>query len=155
MRSTRIIACAVAIAGVFFIGGHAKAQAPAEIFACVNSSGAVGFVAPNTPCANPANESLVTSNVVGPQGPVGPAGPAGPTGATGVTGATGAQGPAGATSPAGHAGPAGPSDVYFAAGGITDPLNNNAPTVVVSLNVPPGNYSITAVVPSRAGRTSQ
>jgi hypothetical protein len=88
------------------------------------------------PCAQ--NENLITWNTVGPEGPAGPQGPAGPPGTPGVNGAPGPQGPSGAP---------GPSDVYFVAGQVSGELNNNAPTVVASLSVPPGNYSITAVVP--------
>src|SRR5262249_27006016 len=99
MSNTRIITCALAAAGALFIGSQARAQAPAQIFACVNkSSGTIHVIAPNATCNN--NEILLVWNTVGPQGPVGPAGPAGPAGASG------AQGPIGPTGPAGPAGPA-------------------------------------------------
>jgi hypothetical protein len=75
-----------------------------QIFACVNAtSGAVRIVAQGVACRTP--ESLVTWNVVGPQGPPGPAGPAGALGPPGPAGPVGALGPPG---PQGLAGPAGP-----------------------------------------------
>jgi hypothetical protein len=66
-----------------------------QIFACVVAQGAA--------CRTP--ESLVTWNVVGPQGPPGPTGPAG---ALGPPGPQGPAGPAGAQGSAGQQGPAGP-----------------------------------------------
>jgi hypothetical protein len=96
------------------ISAHAQ-----QIFACVNAnSGAVRIVAQGAACRTP--ESLVTWNVVGPQGapgPTGPAGaqgapgpqgPAGPAGAQGAPGPQGPAGPAGAQGSAGQQGPAGP-----------------------------------------------
>jgi Collagen triple helix repeat (20 copies) len=90
-----------------------------QIFACVNAtSGAVRIVAQGAACRTP--ESLVTWNVVGPQGPPGsagpagalgppgPQGPAGPAGALGPPGPQGPAGPAGALGPPGPQGPAGP-----------------------------------------------
>jgi len=75
-----------------------------QIFACVNAnSGAVRIVAQGAACRTP--ESLVTWNVVGPQGPPGPAGPAG---ALGPSGPPGPAGPAGPPGSAGQQGPAGP-----------------------------------------------
>ena len=75
-----------------------------QIFACVNSnSGAVRIVAQGAACRTP--ESLVTWNVVGPQGPPGPAGP------TGAPGPQGPAGPAGAQGSAGQQGPAGPQGI--------------------------------------------
>jgi Collagen triple helix repeat (20 copies) len=118
MSNTRIIACALAATGVLFISSQAVAQAPGQIFACVNnSSGTIHIVAQNASCAN--NESLLTWNVVGSQGPAGPAGAPGPVGATGP------QGPAGATGPAGPAGPTGPAG---AAQGVINVLCPN-PTI--------------------------
>jgi hypothetical protein len=38
MFNTRVITCALAAAFVLFIGSQARAQAPAQIFACVNNS---------------------------------------------------------------------------------------------------------------------
>jgi hypothetical protein len=59
-----------------------------QIFACVNAnSGAVRIVAQGAACRSP--ESLVTWNVVGPQGPPGPAGPAGALGPPGLQGPVG------------------------------------------------------------------
>jgi len=153
-NTTRVIACALAAAGVLFVGSQARAQAPAQIFACITQQGTLKVIAQGVPCAQ--NETLLTWNAVGPQGPQGPIGatgaqgPTGATGAQGATGAMGAQGPAGPAGPAGATGapgPAGPSDAYVGVGGVSGPLNNNAPTVVISVNVPPGSYSITAVLP--------
>jgi collagen triple helix repeat protein len=88
-----------------------------QIFACVNAtSGAVRIVAQGVACRTP--ESLVTWNVVGPQGPPGPAGPAGalgppgpqgPAGSGGPQGSAGQQGPAGPQGMSGERGPYGPA----------------------------------------------
>jgi len=94
------------IAGAFVVTlALAPISADAQqIFACVNAnSGAVRIVAQGAACRSP--ESLVTWNVVGPQGPPGPAGPAG---ALGPPGPQGPAGPAGAQGSAGQQGPAGP-----------------------------------------------
>jgi|SRR5215831_317543 len=78
-----------------------------QIFACVNAtSGAVRIVAQGVACRTP--ESLVTWNVVGPQGPPGPAGPAGAQGSAGQQGPAGPQGMSGERGPYGPAGPPGP-----------------------------------------------
>jgi hypothetical protein len=88
-----------------------------QIFACVNAnSGAVRIVAQGAACRTP--ESLVTWNVVGPQGPpgsagtagaLGPPGPQGPPGPAGALGPPGPQGPAGPAGPQGSAGQQGPA----------------------------------------------
>src|SRR5215470_10708788 len=79
MPNTRIITCALAAAGVLFIGSQARAQAPGQIFACVNnSSGTIHVIAPNATCNN--NEILLVWNTVGPQGLAGPQGAVGPIG---------------------------------------------------------------------------
>lgn len=68
MSSIRTIMLALAVAGLLFIGNQARAQAPAQIFACVNNgSGTIHIVAQNTACQN--GEMLLNWNVVGPQGP--------------------------------------------------------------------------------------
>jgi hypothetical protein len=115
MSNTRIIQCSLAAAGLlFFIGNQARAQAPGQIFACVNNfGGGVRIVAQNTTCL--PFEHSVAWNVAGPQGPDGLAGPPGPAGAQGpagpqgLVGATRAQGLAGPVGPAGTAGPQGPT----------------------------------------------
>jgi hypothetical protein len=85
MFNTRIVTCAFAVAGALVLSNQAKAQAPAQIFSCVNNAiGAVKIIAQNTTCL--PSEHLVTWNVVGPQGPVGSAGPAGPAGPQGPAG---------------------------------------------------------------------
>jgi len=94
------------IAGAFVVTlALAPISADAQqIFACVNNNtGAVRIVAQGVACRTP--ESLVTWNVVGPQGPPGPTGPAG---ALGPPGPQGPAGPAGAQGSAGQQGPAGP-----------------------------------------------
>ena len=94
------------IAGAFVVTlALAPISADAQqIFACVNANtGAVRIVAQGAACRTP--ESLVTWNVVGPQGPPGPTGPAG---ALGPPGPQGPAGPAGAQGSAGQQGPAGP-----------------------------------------------
>jgi len=91
MSNLRGITYALAIAGVFLIGSPAGAQAPAQIFACVNSAnGSVRIVAQNTTCRR--RKHLVVWNVVGPQGMAGPAGPVGPAGAQGPQGSGLVQG---------------------------------------------------------------
>jgi hypothetical protein len=105
MSNTSLITRALAVAGVLFIGSQASAQAPAQIFACVNNnSGTIHVVAPNASCQN--GEVLLVWNTVGPRGPAGPGGPPGPAGPAGATGAAGPQGPAG---PAGAPGATGPA----------------------------------------------
>jgi len=100
------------IAGAFVVTlALAPISADAQqIFACVNAnSGAVRIVAQGAACRSP--ESLVTWNVVGPQGPPGPAGPAGalgPPGLQGPAGPAGAQGPAGPQGMRGEPGERGP-----------------------------------------------
>jgi Collagen triple helix repeat (20 copies) len=114
MSNTRIM-CALAAAGVLLIGNQVRAQAPAQIFACVNnSSGTIHIIARNATCNN--NEILLVWNTVGPQGPVGPAGPAGPVGPVGPIGPAGPQGPIGLAGPTGPAGPAGPAGPQGPAG---------------------------------------
>src|SRR5215469_13258642 len=93
------------IAGAFvLILALAPISADAQqIFACVNNNtGAVRIVAQGAACRTP--ESLVTWNVVGPQGPPGPAGAPGPPGPQGPAGPAGAQGGAGQQGPAGPQG---------------------------------------------------
>ena len=89
-----------------------------QIFACVNAtSGAVRIVAQGAACRTP--ESLVTWNVVGPQGPPGPAGapgPQGPAGPAGALGPPGPQGPAGPPGPPGPKGDPGQSALRFVQG---------------------------------------
>src|SRR6516164_6648069 len=101
------------IAGAFVVTlalAPTSAGAQEQIFACVNAnSGAVRIVAQGAACRSP--ESLVTWNVVGPQGPPGPAGPAGalgPPGLQGPAGPAGAQGPAGPQGMRGEPGERGP-----------------------------------------------
>src|SRR5262249_4140605 len=97
------------IAGAFVVTlGLAPTGAGAQqIFACVNAtSGAVRIVAQGVACRTP--ESLVTWNVVGPQGPPGPAGPAGAQGSAGQQAPAGPQGMSGERGPYGPAGPPGP-----------------------------------------------
>src|SRR5215469_6698949 len=130
MSSTRKISCALAVAGLLLIGNQARAQAPAQIFACVNNAdGTARFVAQNTTCRS--NEHSVAWNVVGPQGLAGPQGLTGATGAQGPAGAAGAQGPAGpqgaagatgAQGPAGATGPQGPAGGVLAASQYTCPI---------------------------------
>jgi hypothetical protein len=77
-RVTSILALCLATAGVLFIGSQAMAQAPAQIFACVNKQGAINIVGQGVPCS--PNENLITWNVVGPAGATGATGPQGPAG---------------------------------------------------------------------------
>jgi Collagen triple helix repeat (20 copies) len=97
-----------------------------QIFACVNANtGAVRIVAQGAACRTP--ESLVTWNVVGPQGPPGSAGPAGalgppgPQGPAGPAGALGPSGPQGLAGPAGALGPSGPQGSAGPAGALGPP----------------------------------
>jgi hypothetical protein len=91
-----------------------------QIFACVNAtSGAVRIVAQGVACRTP--ESLVTWNVVGPQGPPGPAGPAGALGPPGPQGHAGPQGSAGQQGPAGPQGMSGERGPYGPAGPKGEP----------------------------------
>src|SRR6516165_7729833 len=105
---TNIMTRVSEIAGAFVVTlalAPISADAQQQIFACVNAnSGGVRIVAQGAACRTP--ESLVTWNVVGPQGPPGPTGPAG---ALGPPGPQGPAGPAGALGPPGPQGPAGPA----------------------------------------------
>jgi len=88
-----------------------------QIFACdQNSSGTVRIVPQFVSCGN--NESLVSWNVVGPQGPPGVAGPAGPVGPAGAMGAQGPAGPAGPPGPVGAQGPIGNTGAQGPAGTV-------------------------------------
>ena len=103
---TNIMTRVSGIAGAFVVTlALAPISADAQqIFACVNNNtGAVRIVAQGVACRTP--ESLVTWNVVGPQGPPGPTGPAGalgPSGPQGPAGPAGAQGSAGQQGPPAH-----------------------------------------------------
>jgi hypothetical protein len=69
----------------------AHAQAPTQLYACVNnSSGTIKMVAAGTVCSEGA--TLFTWNVAGPQGMIGPQGPTGPAGPQGLPGAPGVIG---------------------------------------------------------------
>jgi hypothetical protein len=116
---------------------------------CINPAGIVFAVAAcgaGQTLANP-----VALGLQGPKGDTGPAGPTGPQGPAGLQGPAGTNGTNGTNGAPGAQGPAGPSDVYIAEGpgnfAFEGGLNGNAPTLVVSLTVPAGSYSITAVVP--------
>lgn len=91
------LALAVVAAGVIYTL-PVRAQAPAEIRACVhNGNNQLRLLAAGQSCA--ANERMVVWGV---------AGPAGPTGATGATGQQGLQGPKGDPGPVGPRGNIGP-----------------------------------------------
>jgi uncharacterized membrane protein YeaQ/YmgE (transglycosylase-associated protein family) len=127
------------IAGAFVVTlALAPISADAQqIFACVNAnSGAVRMVAQGAACRSP--ESLVTWNVVGPQGPPGPAGPAGalgppgPQDPAGAQGSAGQQGPAGPQGERGPYGPAGPPGALRHVEGPGDAIACNEGEVLVS-----------------------
>ena len=149
------------IAGAFVVTlALAPISADAQqIFACVNNnSGAVRIVAQGVACRTP--ESLVTWNVVGPQGPPGPAGPAGalgPPGLQGPAGPAGAQGPAGPQGlrgepgergPYGPAGPPAPKDEPGQANALRhvegpgDAIACNESEVLVSANCKEGPATV-------------
>jgi len=122
IHSSKLSACALAVAGVFFIGSQAMAQAPDRIFACVNNnSGQTVIVAQNATCPN--NSSLVVWNVVGPQGPIGPQGP------QGLTGPAGAQGP---------------SNAFIVEVSNTQNITGDTPTNIMTLSLPSGSYVVNA-----------
>jgi len=145
MSKTRVITCALAAA--LFVGGQAGAQAPNQIFACVNNnSGSVRIVAQETACLL-KTEHLVVWDVVGPQGPAGPAGAQGPAGPQGPAGATGAQGQAG---PPGPIGPAGPQGAAGLVRGVTEflcdvsgTLNPGDPLLFISTSHAAGDFIFT------------
>jgi hypothetical protein len=151
MSKTRIITCALAAAALF-IGGQAGAQAPNQIFACVNNnSGSVRIVAEKPTCL--PIEHLVVWNVIGPQGPAGPAGAQGPAGAPGPAGPQGPAGATGAQGQAGPPGPTGPAGPQGAAGlvrGITEflcsvsgTLNPGDPLLFISTSHAAGSFILT------------
>jgi hypothetical protein len=133
LRKILLMAAGIGLA-ITAIPQNASAQA---IYACTTSTGTLYVVSAGTTC--PGGRPLLTWSVTGPQGPPGP---------TGATGATGATGPAGPAGPTGPAGPPGTSDVYIVQSEtVTGRMNNNNPTLVASLSVPPGSYFVTAIVP--------
>jgi hypothetical protein len=72
LRIPVLLVCTVPIALVL-IPGRADAQV---IRACANPAGQIRLIGPGESCRH--EETLVTWNVVGPQGPPGPVGPPGP-----------------------------------------------------------------------------
>jgi hypothetical protein len=103
--------------------------------------GATGATGPQGP-AGPAGAA-------GPTGPTGPTGPAGANGTNGTDGATGPQGPAGPAGPMGPPGPAGSggsATMYRAFVNPTVTINTTLPTFtpIASLNLPVGDYSVSA-----------
>ncbi len=78
-RAYGFVAVALIYLTVFFgRPGVVAAQDAGVLFACVNPSGLARFVKAGTLC--PPNETLVSWNVVGPEGPAGSPGPAGTSG---------------------------------------------------------------------------
>jgi len=131
---------AAALVAVIALGGVASASIPdssGSIHGCYQKlSGSLRVVDASTPACR-GDEKSLDWNQVGPQGPAGDAGPQGPSGPAG---------PAGAPGPAGPPGPPGAGaggESYLARQNGLDhvPLGTD-PTQVVSLTVPPGQYSI-------------
>jgi hypothetical protein len=117
----RVLMCAAA---ALFIGNQAEAQAPQQIFACVNnSSGTIHVISSTASCAT--NETRLVWNNIGPQGPPGPQGPIGPMGPQGLQGVAGPAGPAGANGTNGINGAPGPQ-------GPPGPAGSGGPNVAVS-----------------------
>jgi Collagen triple helix repeat (20 copies) len=115
-------------------------------------SGSVGPTGATGPVgATGAEGPTGPTGATGADGPLGPTGPMGPTGATGAEGATGASGPTGPTGATGATGPTG-------AAGAPDALSTSTAALAVSnipmesygnvmtLNVPSGNYAVSATV---------
>lgn len=118
VHNSKLSAIVLAAAGVFFIGSHAIAQAPSQIFACVNnSSGTIKIVAAGTICDN--GGTLFSWNT---QGPIGPQGPQGPAGAAGATGAQG------------------PSNAFFVKNDNTQNITGNTQINIMTLSLAPGSY---------------
>ena len=82
----------------------------------------------------------------GPKGDTGATGPQGPQGATGDTGPQGPKGDTGATGPQGDTGPTGPSDSWDRPGGSVDVTSTTTQTPVQSVDLPAGNFFVTARV---------
>lgn len=111
------------------------AQAPSQIYACVDNAGRFRLAGAVESCK--AGEQKLVWSIVGPAGNTGPAGPAGPQGVPGNVGPAGPQGiagnigPEGPTGPAGPQGPAGvdapPADYGIAA--ISVQRGNSSPSV--------------------------
>lgn len=78
----------------------------------------------------------------GRRGPVGPAGPQGQAGAQGPQGPQGATGPQGGTGPQGPIGPSAAYGTDFVT--PVDLLENGTPVDLLTVNVPPGAYAVTA-----------
>jgi hypothetical protein len=144
---------------------------PVTYYACVNnSSGTIHMIAADGTCST--GEQKLNWNNIGPQGPaglagatgpagpigpvgpvgpkgdIGPAGPIGPAGADGAVGPVGPIGPQGLKGDPGPAGPQGPSGVSagFATANANHIVFDGNPVPVALLNLPAGNFIISAMV---------
>lgn len=115
----------------------AQTTSPSPIRACVAKDGTTRLLLTGSACKS--QEILVQWNAVGPEGPEGPQGPPGADGADGEDGVNGATGPRG------------PSDAYVLNAGVgttiqlcDQALCSGSNTLVASLSVPAGAYTITA-----------
>jgi hypothetical protein len=124
--------------------GAQGAQGPTGATGAAGAQGATGAQGPTG--ATGAQGAQGPTGATGAAGAAGATGATGPTGAqgaqgpTGPTGAQGAQGPTGPTGPTGATGPIGPSDSFLGQAGSV--AYGTAPFTVVSVVVPPGNYSV-------------
>jgi hypothetical protein len=126
--------------------GLAGATGPAGPIGPVGPVGPKGDIGPAGPIG-PAGADGAVGPVgpVGPQGPKGDPGPAGPAGADGAVGPIGPQGLKGDPGPAGPQGPSGVS-AGFATANANHIVFDGNPVPVALLNLPAGNFIISAMV---------
>ena len=146
--------------GVAYATGSLPVDGAGVIHGCYSSGGSFKVSTTSAPTC-PSGYTALNFNQTGPQGPQGIQGVKGDTGAQGIqglkgdTGAqgiqglkgdTGATGLAGSNGVNGAVGPSGLSDAYIARqSGSSKPVggsDGNAPTDVVSLDLPAGVYAL-------------
>jgi hypothetical protein len=162
-----------ATAGLVAIGAPLLAMLAASprvdgavVYACAKKGATIHLVAKKSRCNK--GEAKLELSATGPRGVTGATGPTGVTGATGPTGAagpTGATGPGGATGAGGATGPSGATGATGAtgpaAGGVGYSASNpgsvnitSKAETVVSKELPPGNYILSAKVETIATGTT-
>lgn len=104
VKSKRLFFVILALAVLLLAVGATwvLAEGEGQISACVNTSDGTLRIVTDPVCRK--NETLLTWNIMGPQGEVGPMGPQGPAGADGAIGPQGPAGPQGPQGPQGEQG---------------------------------------------------
>jgi hypothetical protein len=138
MSHVRFVVMATLFVGVAaIVWGHGGDTS--LIHACVAKDGTIRIIGANVTCKG--NETALDWNIQGPQGLPGSQGI---QGIQGIQGPPGDDGEDGAT---GETGPRGPSDAYVDDSGM-DPLlfESNNEVTAATVNLPEGNYTLTAKV---------